>query len=78
MVNKSLAINLWQVISVQNDREYFSFYKTVLLNKKPVAIQIDNSEFKQLAGRLWSNKSDSATEQNNSSRQFNNSGFSEV
>lgn len=70
MVNKSLAINLWQVISVRNDREYFSFYKTVLLNKKPVAIQIDNSEFKQLAVRLWSNKSNANEDQKAQSLQY--------
>jgi crotonobetainyl-CoA:carnitine CoA-transferase CaiB-like acyl-CoA transferase len=54
MVNKALAINLWQVISFRNNEEYSSFYKTVLLNKKAVAIKIDNDEFQELADRLWS------------------------
>lgn len=56
MINKALAINLWQVISVRNNEEYFSFYKTVLLNKKAVAIKIDNNEFQELADRLWSDQ----------------------
>lgn len=55
MINKELAINLWQVISFINEKEYSSFYKTVLLNKKAVAIKIDDTEFKQLADRIRSN-----------------------
>lgn len=53
MLNKELAINLWQVISFINDKEHSSYYKTVLLNKKIVAIKIDNKEFKQLANLIW-------------------------
>ncbi|MGV3509829.1 MAG: hypothetical protein ACO1N7_11115 [Sphingobacteriaceae bacterium] len=53
MLNKELAINLWQVISFVNNKEHSTFYKTVLLNKKIVAIKIDNKEFKQLANLIW-------------------------
>ena len=54
MENVSWAINLWQVISCKDGNEDFSFYKTVLINTKPVAIEIDQNEFKRLAKRLWS------------------------
>ena len=56
MDNVSWAINLWQVISFKDGNDDLSFYKTVLINTKPVAIEIDKNEFKRLAKRLWSNE----------------------
>ncbi len=53
MENKLMDINLWEVISCKDERENSSFYKTVLLNSKAIAIKIDQKEFKSLAQQLW-------------------------
>lgn len=48
----SWAINIWQVISGVQGKEEISFYKTVLINTKPIAIQIKQEEFEQLTKHL--------------------------
>lgn len=48
-----MDINLWKVISCRGERENSSFYKTVLLNSKAIAIKIDQNEYKSLAEQLW-------------------------
>lgn len=48
----SWAINIWQVTSCVDGNENISFYKTVLIDSKPFAIQINKEEFECLAEHL--------------------------
>jgi hypothetical protein len=52
MEDRSFVINLWEVISCSNGRENHSFYKTVLLNSKSIAMPINKDEYQQLNERL--------------------------
>ena len=45
-------MNIWQVVYWNDGNQDSSFYKTVLINTKPVAIQIDKEEYARLAEHL--------------------------